>query len=88
MVHIPGSFTSEGSERILCCYVNTTSQHQIIRMSDIPNGSLERVVFSGQCLLFEALPQARLEIYSSEMASAVLADTISCNRLQVEEGDP
>jgi Domain of unknown function (DUF1830) len=69
---------------ILCCYVNTSNQIQIARITDIPNWYFERVVFPGQRLLFEAPAVAQLEIHSSGTASAILTDRIACDRLQVK----
>jgi hypothetical protein len=71
-------------EHIFCCYVNATSKIQVVRITNIPNWYFERVVFPGQRLVFEALPQAQLEIHSGMMASAILADTIPCDRLRLE----
>jgi hypothetical protein len=42
-------------------------------------------VFPGQRLVFEALPQALLEIHTGMMASAILSDTIPCTRLLVAQ---
>lgn len=69
----------------LCLYVNTTERIQVVRISNIPGWYFERVVFVGQRLLFEAKPEAQLEIYTHEMASAVLADRIDCQQLRVSE---
>ena len=69
---------------MLCCYVNATSKIQVVRISNIPNWYFERVVFPGQRLVFETLPAAQLEIHSGMMASAILADTIPCDRLRIE----
>ncbi|MBF2075945.1 MAG: DUF1830 domain-containing protein [Synechococcales cyanobacterium C42_A2020_086] len=69
---------------ILCCYVNATSKIQVVRITNISNWYFERVVFPGQRLVFEALPDAQLEIHSGMMASAILTDTIACNRLRIE----
>jgi hypothetical protein len=69
---------------MLCCYVNATSKIQIVRITNVANWYFERVVFPGQRLVFEALPGAQLEIHSGMMASAILADTISCDRLRIE----
>ncbi|MEM8502906.1 MAG: DUF1830 domain-containing protein [Cyanobacteria bacterium P01_D01_bin.1] len=69
---------------LLCCYVNVTSKIQIARVSNIPNWYFERVVFPGQRLLFEALPAAKLEIHTGMMASAILSDTIDCQRLAIQ----
>lgn len=72
---------------ILCCYVNATSQIQVVRITNIPNWYFERVVFPGQRLVFEALPKAFVEIHTGMMASAILSDTIPCERLCISEGD-
>ena len=76
---------SGSSDRILCCYVNATSQIQIARITDVPNWYFERVVFPGQRLIFEAIPDAHLEIHTGMMASAILSDTIPCSTLVVHE---
>jgi hypothetical protein len=65
--------------------VNATSHIQIARITNIPNWYFERVVFPGQRLVFEAMPEALLEIHTGMMASAILSDTIPCDRLQVDE---
>ncbi|MBE9115139.1 DUF1830 domain-containing protein [Lusitaniella coriacea LEGE 07157] len=70
---------------LLCCYVNATSQIQVARITNIPNWYFERVVFPGQRLVFEALPEALLEIHTGMMASAILSDSIPCERLYVIE---
>jgi Domain of unknown function (DUF1830) len=71
---------------LLCCYINATSQIQVARITNIPNWYFERVVFPGQRLVFEAMPQALLEIHTGMMASAILSDTIPCERLCIKEG--
>jgi hypothetical protein len=76
----------DSSERMLCCYVNATSQIQVARITNIPNWYFERVVFPGQRLIFEALPDAQLEIHTGMMASAILSDNIPCDRLCIQEG--
>jgi hypothetical protein len=73
------------NHNILCCYVNSTSQIQVARITNIPNWYFERVVFPGQRLVFEAVPDAMLEIHSGMMASAILSDTIPCHRLGMQE---
>ncbi len=78
--HIP----TDQSESILCCYVNATSKMQIVRITNIHDWYFERVVFPGQRLMFETLPQGQLEIHTGMMASAILSDTISCARLAVD----
>ncbi|MEL6224065.1 MAG: DUF1830 domain-containing protein [Cyanobacteria bacterium J06627_8] len=69
---------------IVCCYVNATNKMQIARITNIPNWYFERVVFPGQRLMFESLPSAQLEIHCGMMASAILSDTIPCERLRID----
>lgn len=83
MTQIIDPLPSDNQKHILCCYVNATSQIQVARITNIANWYFERVVFPGQRLVFEALPQALLEIHSGMMASAILSDTIPCDRLVV-----
>lgn len=84
MAQIFDPLPSDASDHILCCYVNATSKIQVVRITNIPNWYFERVVFPGQRLVFEALPQAQLEVHCGMMASAILADTIPCDRLRIE----
>jgi Domain of unknown function (DUF1830) len=74
---------SDQVERCLCCYVNATSQIQVVRVTDVPKWYFERVVFPGQHLIFEAFPEAHLEIHTGMMASSILSDTIPCSELKV-----
>lgn len=76
---------AKGSGQILCFYINTTSRIQVIRITNIPNFHLERVVFPGQRLIFEAIANAKLEVHTNENATAICADTIPCHRLQMAE---
>lgn len=76
----------DGNQSILlCCYVNATNHIQIARITNIANWYFERVVFPGQRLVFEALPQAQLEIHTGMMASSILSDTIPCERLSISD---
>ena len=74
-------FADDKENSILCCYINATSKIQIARITNIPNWYFERVVFPGQRLVFEAHRSADLEIHSGMMASAILSDTIPCQKL-------
>jgi len=85
MAQIIDSLPNEYSDRILCDYFNATSWIEIARITNIAHWHLERSVFPGQHLLFEAVPDAQLEIYTSKVISAVLADKITCDRLQFNE---
>ena len=76
---------SEVSGRILCWYINDTSAMQIARITNIANWYFERAVFPGERLLFEALPEAELEIWQIVETGAVGFDKILCDRLRVME---
>lgn len=76
--------TLQDSCPFLCCYRNTNNQIQIARISNIPNWYFERVVFPGQILLFEALPEAELEIHTGTTVGSILVDKILCSLLQVK----
>lgn len=88
MSQILDPLPNEQNDRILCCYVNATSQIQIARITNIANWYFERVVFPGQRLVFEADPSAILEIHCGMMASAILSDTIPCAKLSLQEAEP
>ena len=85
MAQLLDSLPSNREDRILCCYVNATSQIQVARVTNIPSWYFERVVFPGQRLVFEALLDAQLEIHTGMMASSILSDTIPCDRLCIDE---
>ena len=78
---------SPDDAQIFCCYLNSTSQIQIARISNVDNWYFERVVFPGQRLMFEAPTHAYLEIHTGVMASSILSDKISCEQLVVVEED-
>jgi len=77
--------TSERDTRILCWYLNTTNKVQIARITNIPNWYFERTVFPGERFLFEALPEAQLEVWRTAETGAIVCERILCDRLQVEE---
>jgi Domain of unknown function (DUF1830) len=85
MAQILDPLPPEHSGKILCCYVNATSKIQVARISNIPNWYFERVVFPGQRLVFEVLPEAQMEVHTGMMASAIISDTIPCDRLIIHE---
>ena len=76
MAQILDPVPSDADSKLLCCYVNATSQIQIARICNIPNWYFERVVFPGQRLVFEAMRAAVLEIHTGMTASAILSDKI------------
>jgi hypothetical protein len=88
MTQILDSLPADQPSSILCSYINISSRIQIARITNIPNWYFERVVFPGQRLLFEATTDARLEIHTGAIASAILSDRISCDSLQVSDYVP
>jgi hypothetical protein len=87
MAQILDSTSIAQEENILCCYVNATSQIQVVRIANISNWYFERVAFPGQRLVFESFPDGLLEVHTGMMASAILSDTIPCDRLKIENDD-
>ena len=79
------SVNSDRSVKILCWYINTTNKIQIARITNIPDWYFERTVFPGERLLFEAQPEAELEVWMSTETSGIVCDRTKCDRLQVEE---
>ena len=69
------------SRKISCGYTNSTSRIQILRISNIENWFFERTVMPQGSILFEAFQDAKLEIHTSEMMSAILSDVVSCAEL-------
>jgi hypothetical protein len=65
----------------LCCYLNNSSQVQVIRVEDV-RAFFERVVLPGQRLLFEAPLHQMLKVYYGRVA-VLQVDEIACHELQV-----
>jgi hypothetical protein len=86
MIQIDEILSSQNTAAILCCYINVTERIQIARLPKLTNGFSERVVFPGERLLFEAKPEAQLEIHTAKPANIILSQKIPCDRLQVCEG--
>ena len=79
------SFSSPAwSERFLCYYINTSGQIQLARIVNIPGWMFERLVFPGQRLLFEAVPDALLEVHAPA-TTETLIERIPCFQLRVNE---
>ena len=71
------------NNEVCCCYVNSTSQIQVARITNVHNWYFERVVFPGQRLIFESPSYGYLEIHTGMMASSILSDKIPCEQLIV-----
>ncbi len=68
------------SYAIDCSYRNSTSDIQVVRIGNVPNVRLERTIWPGHHLMFQAPPQAVLDIYTGVLTS-VRIDSIPCSRL-------
>jgi hypothetical protein len=67
-----------------CAYRNESDRIQVVRVED-PHHWVERTLAVGQLFQFESRQGAYLAIYSYEIASMLLCDRISCERLAVQE---
>ncbi len=73
--------------QILCRYANQSPHLQVVRIANVPHWYFERVVFPHDCLLFVAVPEATLEIYSGDGMTTLRADSTPCDRLQMTASD-
>lgn len=69
---------------MLCYYVNSSDQVQVLRSQDPGKWSFERVVFPGQRLLINAPSAAVLNVQTSQ-ATGVEPYQIECDRLVCTE---
>lgn len=81
------SIPFDHTETALCCYTNSASKIQVVRITNIQNWYFERVVFPGQRLMFESSVRGLLEVHSGAMASSILEDTIPCTRLIITQAE-
>jgi Domain of unknown function (DUF1830) len=77
------SALSKHQDCFLCVYSNSTRKTQIIRIVNLPNLRLEKVVFAGERLLFMSIPQSTLEVHTYMDNTSILAKTIPCQDLYV-----
>jgi Domain of unknown function (DUF1830) len=68
----------------LCCYVNATRRIQVVRLSHLSEGEWEHILFPAQTFMFEAPPEAMLEVYKSPTLSITPPEYILCRTLQVQ----
>lgn len=79
------SVDSPSSDRILCYYVNLTAQLQKAAIANNLQIEFERVLFPQQRLLFEANPEAMLEVCTSAANGEPICALIPCLQLKVHE---
>jgi hypothetical protein len=85
MTQLSSAPPSDRTDRFLCYYINATSQLQMARITNLPDWRFERMIFPGQRLLFEAPPDALLEIHIHGAAAMSLFAQIPCLQLRVYE---
>jgi len=84
MTQILDRLPADCAHIILCCYSNNDCKIKIARIKNISNWYFERVVFPGEQLLFEALPEAQLEIYLTYFSTVALVEVTTCDRLAIK----
>lgn len=84
MAQILDCLPTDCTSRILCYYSNNARRIKIARITNISNWYFERVIFPGERLLFEALPEAQLEIYVENFSTVALVEVLICDRLAVK----
>ena len=84
MTQIINPLPSQCGSPILCSYQNQTPTVQIMRITNIPNWYFDQVVFPGEQLVFEALPEAVLEIYSSDESGPFLSKRLLGDWLRID----
>lgn len=84
MTQIFFSIPSGYQHKILCYYVNNTNKIQITRITNIANWYFERVIFPKQRFLFEALPEAELEVYTYSSPTTLLTAKLQCESLEID----
>jgi hypothetical protein len=88
MVYMLSLLTTESPTQtlpsMLCYHINDTGETQVIRVMDKALCSFDRVVFAGERILFEAFPDAYLEV-SSSLQGKTRLNRVACQLLRVNE---
>ena len=71
----------EIDNKLVCTYQNKTDSWQIVKITNIPELYLEKVVLPRQTIIFEASPKAQLKVFSTQGVTTVLQDIITCKKL-------
>jgi hypothetical protein len=79
---LTAEFSEEESPQLLCYYINVTDETQIVHVMNESKCYLESVVLPQERILFTALPESHLKIYSSSIYDPVI-EKISCKLLNI-----
>lgn len=70
--------------KVLCYYMNTTNEIQLIHVRNETNDEIQSVVFPEESILFLACPSAHLEVNSFRINKRVLTK-IPCQALNLHQ---
>lgn len=70
-------------EPVLCFYINRTQQTQLVRFVKASNQLCDRFMRPDEHLLFEASPEATLDVYRPNAEGTTLIRSLSCDELSV-----
>jgi hypothetical protein len=85
MVELSSAPASNCPDVIVCHYMNATNQIQMVRIPSLTNGHRsERMIFPSERILFEAEPDAILEVYQGADIDTQ-PEQIPCVSLQMKE---
>ena len=87
MLSNSGSLSSTATDAILCYYTNTTTSLQRTCFAGVSRSQFERVIFPNQRILFEASPDALLEVQTCDASGTPTIRHIPCTQLQVNQPD-
>ncbi len=82
---VPIQVSDRFPTEVLCFYANRTNNPQIVRITNIADWHLERLVFPGKSILFQSAPEALAEIHTVTEISTIHSDQIPCKTLQVSD---
>lgn len=79
------SLGSDQATTSLFCYQNKTNQTQVIKVEQRIPQRFEKIVFSGERILFYSTPDTVLEIHTPATTSLSVLERVPCAQLQVIE---
>lgn len=83
----PSSNVNGIEDGILCYYVNSTAEVQVLRIANVASFYYEKVVFPMERLLFDAPRLGLVEVFTQ---ATTPCETVPCVQLQVQQptGNP
>lgn len=77
------SMKQSQSDEFICAYRNQTNLIQVIRIVNIQDWYFEKIVFPCELVLFEARPEAQLEVHVEEDDRVALLERHTCSQLKI-----